>query len=49
MFQFDVGGVKPGMRPSALPNTMKTDSAPTSGKYCFARFGPIMSFISPYQ
>ena len=49
MFQFDVGGVKPGMRPRKLAKKMKTDSAPMSGKYRFARLGPIMSFIRPYQ
>ena len=49
MFQFDVGGVKPGMRPSAFEKKMKQASEPTSGKYRFARLGPIMSFIVPYQ
>ena len=28
---------------------MKHASEPTSGKYRFARLGPIMSFIVPYQ
>ena len=48
-FQFDVGGVNPGIMPRKLLNRTKTESEPTSGKYRFARFGPIMSFIRPYQ
>ena len=48
-FQLDVGGEKPGMRPSAFEKKMKQASEPMSGKYRLARRGPIMSFMMLYQ
>jgi hypothetical protein len=45
MFQLAVGGRKPGIMPSTLEKKTKQAAVPTTGKYFFARVGPIISFI----
>ena len=37
--------IQKGIMPSTFENKMKQAAVPTTGKYFFARVGPIMSFI----